>query len=439
VDALPDWWQREKRRRQTRILIFLILLLILIAFFYWVSARGRIGRVNGVNFDTANYVAFVNQDKDGNLSLFAVRGDGNDLRRLTPPEDKSNKADPVWTMDGKSLLYSSNKIDSQTTQIYILGSGEPVQLTYGTGNKFTPAISADRKTAAFISQGAVKIVYLNGNEVRQLMPPPQSSSANTDGSAPSGYAEPRGPFLKAAFSQDGRGIAGIQSMSGELNPTDVGQTKIGEEIYTVKLGDQAVRVLHPDGDKALTLDTGKEVSFSWAANELRIATSYADVELEGKNKQSRYFSGIHIWGFEGPEKLSAPRSVLMAFEKTIHPKNIAWSPDGRYIAFECWQIKNDEEKVLLGIAVADANHTAVIRDQKDVKAIPFLVPTTPEGTPRNPRWSPDGSRMLYELSLSAGGQDICIINTDGTNPINLTRGKVPGYNSQAVWAPNRKK
>jgi Tol biopolymer transport system component len=54
-----------------------------------------------------------------------------------------------------------------------------------------------------------------------------------------------------------------------------------------------------------------------------------------------------------------------------------------------------------------------------------------------PRWSPDGSRLLYELILPNGKHDLCVINKDFTNPINLTKGV--GDNTQGVWSPAAKK
>src|SRR5579871_74353 len=92
---LPDWWQREKQRRQFRVLIFLLLLLALIGYFYYTNYLDVSGTVSGVSFNTAKYIAFVRQEANGNFGVFAIRMDGTDERRLTPPDDNSNKSHPV--------------------------------------------------------------------------------------------------------------------------------------------------------------------------------------------------------------------------------------------------------------------------------------------------------------------------------------------------------
>jgi len=62
------------------------------------------------------------------------------------------------------------------------------------------------------------------------------------------------------------------------------------------------------------------------------------------------------------------------------------------------------------------------------------LPIIDGGKPQMPRWSPDGSRLLYEVAKSNGTRDLWVVNADGTNPLNLTK-SLEGNKSQAVWAP----
>jgi Tol biopolymer transport system component len=66
-----------------------------------------------------------------------------------------------------------------------------------------------------------------------------------------------------------------------------------------------------------------------------------------------------------------------------------------------------------------------------------MVPVGPLGLPQNPRYSPDGSRLLYELQRPDGKHDLWIINADGTNQINLTKGQ--GDNMDGSWSPAHRK
>jgi TolB protein len=52
------------------------------------------------------------------------------------------------------------------------------------------------------------------------------------------------------------------------------------------------------------------------------------------------------------------------------------------------------------------------------------MPTTDD----SPRWSPDGTKIVFS-STRAGNDEIFMINADGTNPTNITRNKA------ADWAP----
>jgi Tol biopolymer transport system component len=432
---IPDWWEREKRRRQTRMLIFLVLMLLLIGYFYWVSSWGRIGTVHGVNFDTTNYIAFVrlqekerpdSKGKETITTLCAVRADGSDLRPLTAPEDTSNKFDPAWTIDGKTLLYASNKNDSRVTQIYALGEGGPQQLTYGTGNKFAPIASPDGTHVAFVTQGAVKTVLLNGNDVYQVMPPPRSGNAPTDDSEVAAArieSEPHGAFRYARFSQDGKSIAGVQDLSGDQNPVDLG---------AMSPGDQVARAIAPGGSRALMLDTGHEVNIAWEPNGARLACSFTELQATDPNKKPVLLSGIRLWSFDSPEK-PTPRPLLTCFGNSLAPKNIDWSPDGTKMAFEGWRLKGEGERELGGIIVLSMSQPGIRITPEDVNIVRYMIPVTAAGRPHDPHWSPDGSRLLYEVTRPDGGNDLCIINADGTNPINLTKGV--GNNTEAVWSP----
>ena len=106
-----DWWDRERQRFLKRILICLVLVLVLIGYFTYINWWGRTGYVDGVNFPTANCIAFVRHEADGSSAIYAVRADGSDLRRLTTANDPSNKEHPNWTPDGKSIVFSGTEAD----------------------------------------------------------------------------------------------------------------------------------------------------------------------------------------------------------------------------------------------------------------------------------------------------------------------------------------
>ena len=437
---LPDWWEREKQRRLIRVLLFLFLLMALIGYFYYINNAGIVV-VNGINFDTSHHIAFVRQEDNGDFALYAIRDDGTDERRLTHADDKSVKSHPAWTFDGKSVLYASNRNDNKVTQIYVLGSGEPAQLTYGAGNKSFPfVVPPDGSHAAFIVQGAIKTVKLNGEEVLQLLPQPRSTNVEDSTNGGIGHVEPTGPFLSLGFSADGTGVAGAQDMNGELGGAH-------ESI----LEDQAVTCIPPGGGQTVVLADarGREVSVAWEPNGKRLATSFTErhrtdsekdpnstsfqdwQKLTGGKSQASLISGILIWSFDksGP----SPATLFRCEGFSMEPKNIAWSPDGNNIAFEGWRLKSEGERELKGIVVLHVVGAGVLVDEAHIDTVQYMLPATADGKPQNPRWSPDGSKILYEMVHPSGKRDLWVINSDGTNPLNLTKGK--GDNMDGAWAP----
>ncbi len=428
---LPDWWQRERQRRNNWVLIFLILLLGLIGYYYWVSAYGVIGAQPGVTFDTSNYLAFIHVDEKGNSSLYAVRADGTDLRRLTPEGDKSNKQDPSWTLDGKSLLYSSTNNKNQVMQVYLMGDGIAKQMTYGTGNKFSPTAVAGSQMVSFLSQGAVKTVLMNGEDVHQVMPPPHAGHDDGKEEGAPEAGELRGPYLWAQYSPNGELLAAIQSLSSEDNPHNLG-------IYSP--GDQVLRVLLKG--KSEIFDSGREMSAHWEPKGKRLLCSFAEYHIpkDMKPKELKdveFLSGLKLWNFEGAKP--DYKNIFVSVDYTLEPRNISWSPDGNLVAMEIWYHKKGGDKVLKGIAVLDISKdiSFSIKTEKEALDFPTMLMADKTGSPQRPVFSQDGSRLLYEMVKPEGGRDIWVANLDGTSRKNLTA-TLKGDNAQAIWAPLKK-
>jgi TolB protein len=426
TEALPDWWQREKQRRQLRVLILLSFLLGLIGYFYYINMLGRTGIVNGITGDTSNHIAFVRQEADGSTALYMVRADGTDLVRLTPSSDKSDKSAPAWTMDGKRLLYASNRGDSRKTQIYILGAGEPTQLTYGPERKDNPLAVPDGKHAAFITQGAIKTVYLNGEEVTQLLPAPRSGNEGNADSAAPGEMDPMGPYLSAAFSSDGASVAGVQELSAESAMEQAG----------FSAGDQVARAFPFGANHAALLNAGRYVSMNWETNGNRLLVSYAERPMPPQ-KPTTYASGFSLWSFDNPNK-PVEKPLLLSEGFGFTPRNIAWSPDGTMVACEAWMLKSEGVRELRGLLIVKLPEQLVITGSAESSKTPVMpLPTGAQGVASNPRWSPDGSRLLFQVTRPDHKNDLWVVNNDFTNPVNLTRGV--GDNTQGVWSPAKAK
>lgn len=103
----------------------------------------------------------------------------------------------------------------------------------------------------------------------------------------------------------------------------------------------------------------------------------------------------------------------------------AWSPDGRYIAFN--SVRGDTSLGRRDIYIMNADGS----DRRRVTR--FADTATARGGPGMPSWSPDGGALAFHVSRADGDMDIHVVNVDGTGLRRLTRA---GSNLHADWSPN---
>ncbi|MBW8010130.1 MAG: hypothetical protein FVQ83_02655 [Chloroflexi bacterium] len=103
----------------------------------------------------------------------------------------------------------------------------------------------------------------------------------------------------------------------------------------------------------------------------------------------------------------------------------SYSPDGEYIVYASGSP--------FGLNFGVGNEGKIYSMRVDGSDHRLLFSTL--NVPRNPVFSPDGSKIAFSVfDLTEGNQDIYIMGSDGSNPINITNH--PSSNYSPAWSPD---
>ncbi len=151
-------------------------------------------------------------------------------------------------------------------------------------------------------------------------------------------------------------------------------------------------------------------NIAWSADGTKIALGVTSYGMPSS------YDGLHVvdlaTGHDRQLTGDANRAGLMA--------DPAWSPDGRWLAFEA------RDPGMISLATADGSHHAILR-------------TGALGWARYPTWSPDGTRIAFQAGPLGGcgigpfGVESCeiyVVRLDGTHLRRLAR-----HGSSPVWSP----
>ncbi|MBA2304178.1 MAG: protein kinase [Acidobacteria bacterium] len=108
---------------------------------YYSMARGPAFSPDGTR------IAFFHAEAGPNGDLWVIPSQGGAARRLTA--DLREGGWPVWTPDGRAIIYSSARAGSRTLWQVPADGGNPAALTTGAGDDDQPAISADGRHVAY--------------------------------------------------------------------------------------------------------------------------------------------------------------------------------------------------------------------------------------------------------------------------------------------------
>jgi len=362
-----------------------------------------------VNFDgdpgwspDGKRLVFVS-DRDGNYEIYSILADGTDIRRLT--NNPGHDSFPKFSPDGTQISFNSN-IDRETTDIYLMGAngGEPLRLTDSKGNELSRnGWSPDGTKLAFNSD-------IDGNDEIYVM--------DVEPFKPAVLIEaPNADLQTPAFSPDGQKVvytAEFLDKHSELRVFDL-NTKSSTLLLNTSSPQNYPR-WSPDGN---WIAFHQEVNGKWDVFKVRPdgqgLTNLSDnpasdsIPTWSSDSQTIFFRSNRNGDTENSELFKMDADGTSQELLPVRKGKLGWgsiAPSGNEIVFAADR-ENDLSRqfdIYSFDRQSGKERLVTSRVKNDVQPI----------------FSNDGSKIVF-TSSSDGNQEIYVVNTDGTEPLRLTR------------------
>jgi Tol biopolymer transport system component len=319
------------------------------------------------------------QPHNGDKELWIVSVDGSGKALASPTRIKlPHEGQPAgWTRDGKiGFLFRETKVALYTVSA---SGGKPAQITLDEGS--SPSWSPDGSKIFFISKGRLSRVPADGGQVSTV--PISSKEPNLMSGPPEGG-------MGSAVSPDGKTVV----FSGRM------QGKRGVDLWTIPAqGGKPIRLtsMTPpvEAQHPCWSPDGKEISF---------------LRWSDPTDSSKPVNVYVIPGEGGKAREITKNSDNVALS------SMAWSPDGRLIAFYSYSIDG-----AVKVIPAEGGTARVVAQGAICAWYSRLS------------WSPDGSRLAYLYK----DWKVRIVPVDGkgkpeTVDIDLKDARI----MEAVWSPD---
>jgi Tol biopolymer transport system component len=289
------------------------------------------------------------------------------------------------------LAYGSNRTGSQfSDDIYVtsLGGEAAHQLTFRRADDGQPAWSPDGRRLAF------KTTQFGSNQLAVM---------NADGSGEALLTRTFG------FSE------GQPSWSADQKTLIYRRTRENPLVQDGDIWALDVEASKPDPTKPVTQlvlrMTGDERYPTFSPDGMQIAFRHGDDLVEPSGDEE-----VYVMNADGT-------NVRRLTNNADFDSAAAWSPDGRWLAFE----HAPGETLTPGVEPQEKDIYAMRPDGSDVRRL-----TDSPGLDEGPVWSPDGTKIAFS-SARDGQQEIYVMNADGSDQRRLTSN--PSRDESPDWQP----
>ena len=374
-------------------------------------------------------------DRDGNYGIYVMDDDGTNLTKLT--QHASYYWDPVWSPDGRRIAFMAQSFGNNNIYVMDDDGTNLTNLTQHAVEGEAPAWSPNSRHIAFISNSDIYVTDTDGIKFIKLIQDAVGGFYGSGAPAwsPDGRRiafVSRRDGNRNIYVMDADGIDltndGIYFTNPNLNLTqhaasdwDPAWSPDGRRIAFMsdRDGNTGIYVMDDDGTNLtkLTQHDASDWDPAWSPDGRRIAFR--------SDRDGNY--GIYVMDDDGTNLTKLTQHEVWAGWSRAP----AWSPDGRRIAFAGSRDDN------IDIYVVDDDGTNLTKLTDLTKITRSEDSHRPlSWWPSRLAWSPDGRRIAFVLQDRYGvsNTEIYVMDDDGTNLTKLIQQDASDWNP--AWSPD---